>query len=269
MKKVLLVSLLLFICSTGLALAAGNIGPDIPPIPFSTSVGLPGANACNSQPATLFLACYIRALYVFFLQAAVVLAVFMIVVGGFQWLMAAGNSSNVGKAKATITGAITGLVLALISYFIFAQINSKLVDFGPIDGLTMVKLNNLTGSSNYDPNFGCSNIEKEQCDEKIDPFCKWVDSKCVTTVEKQYNAKEHYRDNDYIVLCCYPENNESKAELFSFPVKDQTDEFKQSVTCAKMVGAGWRQEENGRQSTGLCKKYFEDTGSGGTPLRFQ
>ena len=123
----------------------GNPGFDLPKIIMTSSVGL-DISQCNAGPAQLFLACYIRVLYVFFLQAAVVLAVFMIIIGGYQWLMAAGNSSRVGTAKSTITGAITGLVLALISYFLFAQINSSLVNFNAL-GVTKVQLNEMAGAA--------------------------------------------------------------------------------------------------------------------------
>lgn len=102
------------------------------PIIFKSSVGL-DISLCPARPDGTFLACYISSLYTFFVQAAIILAVFMIMMGGFQWMMAVGDSGKISNAKSTITEAIWGLVLALISYVLFAQINSNLVNLQNLD----------------------------------------------------------------------------------------------------------------------------------------
>ncbi|MBU4332019.1 pilin [Patescibacteria group bacterium] len=58
-----------------------------------------------------------------------ILAVVMIMVAGFQWIAAAGNSATIGKAKSRIMNAIIGLVLALGSFVLLNTINPKLVEF--------------------------------------------------------------------------------------------------------------------------------------------
>src|SRR3989344_695892 len=96
-------------------------------IPFTSYIGF--GQDCGSTPDGQFLACYVSSLYVFFVRAAVILAVLMIVIGGLRWLLAVGDAGKIKDAKEIIIGAITGLVLALISWVLFAQINSKLVNF--------------------------------------------------------------------------------------------------------------------------------------------
>ncbi len=109
---------------------------EIQQIPFKSSVGLDiaqcGANG-TITPDGGFLACYISSLYTFFVQGAIVLAVVMIMFGGFQWLLATGNASKISEAKSTISAAIFGLILALTSYLLFAQINKNLVDLQTLD----------------------------------------------------------------------------------------------------------------------------------------
>jgi len=45
-------------------------------------------------------------------------AVVMIILGGFIWMTAAGNEEKVRKAKAILTSAIIGLVIVLLSFAI-------------------------------------------------------------------------------------------------------------------------------------------------------
>ncbi|MFH0873507.1 MAG: pilin [Candidatus Komeilibacteria bacterium] len=100
-------------------------------IKFTSYLGL-GQN-CSSIPDGTFLACYISSLYVFFVRAAVILAVLMIIIGGLRWLLAVGDAGKIKESKDIVIGAITGLVLALISWVLFAQINSQLVNLKSID----------------------------------------------------------------------------------------------------------------------------------------
>ena len=96
-------------------------------VSFKPSGIIPGVLACGDIGPS-YLACYIGALYNFFIQFAIVLAVLMILIGGFQWLMAIGNPGKISNAKSTINGAVIGLVLALISYLLLTQINRNLVN---------------------------------------------------------------------------------------------------------------------------------------------
>jgi hypothetical protein len=125
----------------------------IQPIPFTSSVGLNlvGCGAGGSNiPDGGFLGCYISSLYTFFVQGAIVLAVVMVMFGGFQWLLATGNSSKISEAKSTISAAIFGLILALTSYLLFAQVNTKLVNLQTLD-ITPVHLDAPTAPESRVP----------------------------------------------------------------------------------------------------------------------
>src|SRR3989338_8098402 len=50
-------------------------------------------------------------------------------IGGVLWIVAGGNATRVGEAKAWIGAALTGLVLALTSYLILNTVNPALVNF--------------------------------------------------------------------------------------------------------------------------------------------
>lgn len=61
-----------------------------------------------------------------FLAIVGIWAVIFIIVGGFQMVMAAGNEETLLKAKKTITWAILGLVVALLSFSIVAIVENLL-----------------------------------------------------------------------------------------------------------------------------------------------
>ncbi len=45
-------------------------------------------------------------------------AVLMIIVGGFQWMTAAGNDERIDKAKKIISAAVIGLIIVLLAWAI-------------------------------------------------------------------------------------------------------------------------------------------------------
>jgi len=63
-----------------------------------------------------FISVYLAAAYKLGVGVAAVLAVIIIMVGGFIWIAAAGDSGKIGQAKSMISNAIIGLILALGSY---------------------------------------------------------------------------------------------------------------------------------------------------------
>lgn len=79
-----------------------------------------------------YLGEYIIALYQYAVAIASLLAVIMIIIAGFEWVVSGGNQESIGQAKKRITNAITGLVLAVGSYTILYTINPELVRFRPL-----------------------------------------------------------------------------------------------------------------------------------------
>ncbi|MDP1833832.1 MAG: transglycosylase SLT domain-containing protein [Candidatus Moranbacteria bacterium] len=76
---------------------------------------------------------YIGAVYKFGLWTVGICAMFMIGIGGYMYIISAGNSSSMTKAKGVIIDAIAGLILALVSFLILYEINPNLVKLGGND----------------------------------------------------------------------------------------------------------------------------------------
>lgn len=72
---------------------------------------------------------YLTWAFRFTLALAGFLAVMMIVIGGVEWIISGANESSRSDAKKRINNAISGLVLALVSYLVLYTINPSLVDF--------------------------------------------------------------------------------------------------------------------------------------------
>jgi hypothetical protein len=75
---------------------------------------------------------YVAGIYKYAIGVVGIVAAIMLMVGGVRWLTAGGNASAVTDAQSYITGSLTGLVLALLSYTILYTINPALVSFKPI-----------------------------------------------------------------------------------------------------------------------------------------
>lgn len=86
---------------------------------------LPGGT--NQLTGDNIFPAYARQLFAFILSAAAVLAFLMLVVGGMQYLSAAGNESWIKDAKSRIMSALFGLVLAAAAWLILNTINPALI----------------------------------------------------------------------------------------------------------------------------------------------
>ena len=73
---------------------------------------------------------YIQLVYQFSLGIVGIFATVLIMFGGLQWIQAAGNEQKITSAKEIIVSAVTGLVIALLSYTILVFINPQLVQQG-------------------------------------------------------------------------------------------------------------------------------------------
>lgn len=104
------------------------------PIKFKPAVPIPGMNipaeGIDITPTTVGE--YIKTIYTFSVYAGSILAVVVLMIGGFMWLTAGGNVSQVGQARTYIGGAISGFVLLLLSWTILQMVNPRLVEFRPI-----------------------------------------------------------------------------------------------------------------------------------------
>ncbi|MDZ7611373.1 MAG: pilin [Candidatus Moranbacteria bacterium] len=122
---------------------------------------------------------YLNNFYKFGLSSIAILAVFMIAVGAFTYLvLAVGNPSKMQSAKEKITNALFGLALAFLAYLMLFVINPDLVS-GTIAGLsekTQEIQNNTKGNYwNNGPELKCGAAAGEypaDADSFQGKFCK-------------------------------------------------------------------------------------------------
>lgn len=89
--------------------------------------GLPGVPG-GQLPAGQELPSYINYLFIFGLGLIAFLALGQMMLGGINYILAAGNVAKVEDAKNTIQQALLGLGLLLVSYLLLRTINPDLVN---------------------------------------------------------------------------------------------------------------------------------------------
>jgi hypothetical protein len=108
-KAQLFAILLLILVSPLTTLAAGPCE-----VPAS---GRPALGACVGQ------------VYIWSIGIAGLLALFMMILGGYFYMTAAGNAQQAAKGKEFIMSALIGVVLLLGAYVLLNTINPNLVEF--------------------------------------------------------------------------------------------------------------------------------------------
>lgn len=99
---------------------------------YTFKIPIPGFESVKFDGTTRPIAEFIQAVYKYAIGIVAILATVVIMIGGVVWITAAGDSGRIGEAKQYITGAMTGLVLALCSFMILQTVNPDLVTFKPI-----------------------------------------------------------------------------------------------------------------------------------------
>lgn len=102
-------------------------------IPIPGMAPFSDVNSSNGNIASSWIAEYIVAIYRYGIGIIGLLAMIMIAVGGVRWVISQGNPGKVGEAKGQITGALSGVALALGSYMLLSLINTDLVNFRPLN----------------------------------------------------------------------------------------------------------------------------------------
>lgn len=99
-------------------------------VPCQGAAGATSGAYCVQIP---WLVNYIQLVYNYSLVLGSILAVTMIVIGGFMYLMGGANPALISKAKQYIFGAVSGLVLILGAYTLLQLINPNLTVLKPIE----------------------------------------------------------------------------------------------------------------------------------------
>jgi hypothetical protein len=125
MKK--LASLLLGSSATLLPVIPAFAASTINPCP----TGL-GGSMCNIQSNGF--GTIVSNIITILIIGAIVIAVVFLVWGGIKWILSGGDKSKVESARGTIIGAIIGLVIVFLSYFLISI----------VAGIFGISINNLT-----------------------------------------------------------------------------------------------------------------------------
>jgi hypothetical protein len=95
------------------------------------ALAAPASNGCTDAGTTNNLGRCVNQIYIWSLAAAAILALFMIVIGGYITMTAAGNAERASRGKNYIQSSLIGLVLLIGAYVLLNTINPDLVNFNP------------------------------------------------------------------------------------------------------------------------------------------
>jgi len=99
------------------------------PLTFTPNVDIPGLFEGTTYVDSSLFARYVGAFFIYFIGVVGVLAVVMMMWGGYHYIVSAGNAQKVKQGKEIIVNALIGLTLALTSFLLLSLINPELVSF--------------------------------------------------------------------------------------------------------------------------------------------
>ncbi|MEK7615120.1 MAG: pilin [Patescibacteria group bacterium] len=119
-------------CTTSFAKNKKELADDPDAVVPKLEIKIPGlefapAQKSNSLFSSGFLSQYIAGLYQYLLGIAAAIAVVMVLIGGFQYVLGAGAKAQIEKGKERIKNGVIGLILLLSVFFILKTVNPQLV----------------------------------------------------------------------------------------------------------------------------------------------
>ncbi|MFA4817775.1 MAG: hypothetical protein WC608_03610 [Parcubacteria group bacterium] len=132
-KKIIIILFLLVFLSLPFFASAQTTGP----FNYVPLEKIPGSDKETSQAIDFYT--YVSAIYKFGIWAVGIVALFMLVFGGYTYITSAGNNSSMETAKKIITDAIVGVIMALTAYLLLFAINPDLVKMkklAPVAGIS-------------------------------------------------------------------------------------------------------------------------------------
>jgi hypothetical protein len=171
-----------FIIIPNICLATNN-----DPVYFTPQISIPGSGFTKGieykiEENTKTIGTYITSIYNYLLAIVGLLSTIVLMAAGIIWMTAAGNTERISLAKNFIIGALTGLLLLLLSYILLKTINPNLVDFKPSD------VNNIKKDFQFE-------IEEDELDQDTtgrDQFNPDTDP-ILKDIEECENRGENYR----------------------------------------------------------------------------
>lgn len=111
------------IAAIALPMAVGAQGTTAPLDVAGTGIGYGSYTGLSGQDLRITIANIIRTA----MGLLGIIAVLIILYGGFKWMTAAGSEDKVGEAKKIITAGIIGLIIIISAYAIASFVVSNLV----------------------------------------------------------------------------------------------------------------------------------------------
>lgn len=123
MKKIFYSASAFFLALPFVAAAAVQVDPSDPvPVPYNSIFFRIGGPAGRQSASGLILS-----VIDILLVIAGILAVLFIIIGGIRYILAHGNEEQAEAAKGTITHAVIGLVIIILSFVIVRIISNALI----------------------------------------------------------------------------------------------------------------------------------------------
>lgn len=99
-------------------------------LPFISALLAPtkafAADCSQLPPRLICISNYVTSIVSALLILSGTTALFMLAIGGFQWVMSGGDPKGIGKARSTLTYAIVGLVIVLLAAAIIKMLETFL-----------------------------------------------------------------------------------------------------------------------------------------------
>ena len=255
--KKLTLFLVLLILFLGIFISGNKqVKADDGAINFNPNVTIPNSGFKHEDPNnedagkpltkdTKPIADYIKAIYTYAISIVAIAAALALMIGGVIWLTAGGSNTRVESAKKVMTGALSGLVLALGSYFLLYQINPDLTktQWFKIKGV---------GEELEEKNLGCCEfpdgrvmmLDKETCEsdqygDQIGKFVGYDYTKGETKCVKQ---------RDYSIGGCLYDWDSKEKHWTNCVLRDEHD-------CKKMGEGFFADCKNEGQNNEVCSEF--------------
>lgn len=133
-QKILISFALIFSLFTSFGIAYGqttcaSVAADAECAPGCIKIGAPAPGQPNCLPQETAFPQYISMIYTLSITLAIILAVIMVIYGGYKYMTSAGNPETLAEAKDIITGAIVGLVLLILAALLLHTIDPNILGF--------------------------------------------------------------------------------------------------------------------------------------------
>ncbi|PIZ98418.1 MAG: hypothetical protein COX77_04720 [Candidatus Komeilibacteria bacterium CG_4_10_14_0_2_um_filter_37_10] len=198
-QKIFLSSLLIFIY----VIVVIPVVKAVEPIKFQPQITVPNSDFKAGTAITVngsTLGEYIAAIYKYGVSVVSVLAVVMVMLGGWRWIFAAGNAGEITTAKSIIASALIGLVIMSVSYLLLNIINPALVNLPDLNADKVVIEVGCPGVVN-----NCDAINNLAL-PNIEQYSKYLQMSTDSESNKKYFQKDQCQPAIYSDKCGLPKN---------------------------------------------------------------